>query len=60
TTAYGKYFFCCIKTTHPVTSQSKHAKLLELKFELLSHPPYSPDLAPSDYWLFADLKKMLA
>ena len=22
-------------------------------------PPYSPDLAPSDYWLFADLKRML-
>ena len=34
-------------------------KLNELSFELLSHPPYSPDLAPSDYWLFADLKKML-
>ena len=32
----------------------------ELNFELLPHPPYSPDLAPSDYWLFADLKKMLA
>ncbi|EFN85370.1 hypothetical protein EAI_14585, partial [Harpegnathos saltator] len=27
-----------------------------LNFELLPHPPYSPDLAPSDYWLFADLK----
>ena len=23
------------------------------------HPPYSPDLAPSNYWLFADLKRML-
>ncbi|GJQ76651.1 hypothetical protein Trydic_g15510 [Trypoxylus dichotomus] len=33
------------------------AKLHELNFELLPHPPYSPDLAPSDYWLFADLKK---
>jgi len=30
-----------------------------LNFELLSHPPYSPDLAPSDYWLFEDLNKML-
>lgn len=28
-------------------------------FELLSHPPYSPDLAPSDYFLFPDLKKHL-
>ena len=36
------------------------AKLHELHFELLPHPPYSPDLAPSDYWLFADLKKKLA
>ena len=34
------------------------AKLHELHFELLPHPPYSPDLAPSDYWLFADLKRM--
>ena len=36
------------------------AKFPELHFELLPHPPYSPDLAPSDYCLFADLKKMLA
>ncbi|QQP41991.1 Putative DD34D transposase [Caligus rogercresseyi] len=35
------------------------AKLIELGFELLPHPPYSPDLAPSDYWLFAELKKVL-
>ena len=33
------------------------AKLNELSFELLPHPLYSPDLAPSDYYLFADLKK---
>ena len=40
-------------------SMATKAKLHELNFELLSHPPYSPDLAPSDYWLFADLKRML-
>ena len=34
------------------------AKLHELYFELLPHPPYSPDLTPSNYWLFADLKRM--
>ena len=34
-------------------------KLHELHFELLLHPPNSPDLAASDYWLFADLKRML-
>ena len=35
------------------------AKLHGLHFELLPYPPYSPDLAPSDYWLFADFKEML-
>ena len=34
-------------------------KLNELRFELLPHPPYSPDLATSDYWLFADIKKLI-
>ena len=36
------------------------AKLYELGFEPLPHPPYSPDLAPSDNWPFAQLKKLLA
>ena len=35
------------------------AKLHEWHLEFFLHPPYSPDLAPSDYWLFADLKRML-
>ncbi|KOC61938.1 Histone-lysine N-methyltransferase SETMAR [Habropoda laboriosa] len=35
------------------------AKINELKFELLLHAPYSPDLAPSDYFLFPNLKKWL-
>ena len=35
------------------------AKLHEVCFKLLPHPAYSPDLAPSNYWLFADLKRML-
>ncbi|EYC13934.1 hypothetical protein Y032_0042g609 [Ancylostoma ceylanicum] len=28
-------------------------------FGLLNHPPYSPDLAPSDYLLFGNLKQHL-
>jgi len=28
------------------------AKLVELRYELLSRPPYSPDLAPCDFYLF--------
>jgi histone-lysine N-methyltransferase SETMAR len=30
-----------------------------LKFEVLSHPPYSPDLAPTDFHFFPHLKKDL-
>ena len=26
-------------------------------YELIPHPPYSPDLAPSDFFLFQNLKK---
>ncbi|GFV72699.1 mariner Mos1 transposase [Trichonephila clavipes] len=41
-------------------SMKSMAKLHELSFELLPHPTYSPDLAPSDFFLFSDLKRMLA
>ena len=34
-------------------------KLAYLGFQCLGHPPYSPDLAPSDYHLFPALKKQL-
>jgi hypothetical protein len=30
-----------------------------LGFQWLDHPPYSPDLAPSDYHLFPGLKKTI-
>lgn len=35
------------------------AKLHELRYELLPHAPYSPDLAPCDFYLFPNLKKWL-
>jgi len=34
-------------------------KLAYLGFQCLNYPPYSPDLAPSDYHLFPGLKKQL-
>jgi histone-lysine N-methyltransferase SETMAR len=34
-------------------------KLAYLDFLCLDHPPYSPDLDPSDYHLFSGLKKQL-
>jgi len=34
-------------------------KVAYLGFQCLDHPPYFPDLAPSDYHLFPGLKKQL-
>jgi len=35
------------------------AEIAECGYELLPHPPYSPDLAPSDFYLFPLLKEHL-
>lgn len=35
------------------------AKLHQLGYELVDHPPYSPDLAASDFFLFPNLKNWL-
>jgi histone-lysine N-methyltransferase SETMAR len=35
-------------------------KLRDLHYELLEHPPYSPDLAPSDFCFFPKFKLFLA
>jgi len=35
------------------------AILCALKFEVLKHPPYSPDLGPSDFHLFGPTKEHL-
>jgi histone-lysine N-methyltransferase SETMAR len=42
------------------TSSVAMATIQECGFELLPHPPYSPDLAPSDYHLFPELKSKLS
>ena len=39
----------------PHIAKSTNTKLLELGWIVLSHPPYSPDLAPTDYHLFRSL-----
>jgi histone-lysine N-methyltransferase SETMAR len=49
-----------IRTMHPPTKVAMGmGKLRDLHFELLEHPPYSPDLAPSDFCLFPKLKLFL-
>jgi hypothetical protein len=35
-------------------------KLRDLHYELLEYPPYCPDLAPSDFYLFPKLNLFLA
>jgi histone-lysine N-methyltransferase SETMAR len=35
-------------------------KLRDLQYELLEHPHYSPDLAPSEFYLFPKFKIFLA
>ena len=40
-------------------SRVAQAAIRECKFEQLIHPPYSPDLAQSDYYLFRNLKSHL-
>ena len=41
----------------PDTSALAMGKLHELKYKLIEHPPHSPELAPSDYYLFRNLKQ---
>ena len=43
----------------PHTASLTKDKLKELDWEVLPHPPYSPDLAPSDYYLFRSLHNFL-
>jgi hypothetical protein len=53
------------KQTRPWVARSQLVKkftsetLQQLKFKVLDHPAYSPDLAPSDFHLFGPLKETL-
>lgn len=40
-------------------AQTTKEILREFRWEFLPHPPYSPDLAPSDFFLFPKLKEHL-
>jgi histone-lysine N-methyltransferase SETMAR len=41
----------------PHTFRATQERIQELQWKRLEHPPYSPDLAPSDFHLFSPLKK---
>ena len=47
--------FCCNRTKRE--SQVAMDAVEQNGYELIPHPAYSPDLAPSDFFLFPNLKK---
>jgi len=40
----------------PHTAARTNASIKLFNWEIFNHPPYSPDLAPSDYHLFTKMK----
>lgn len=44
----------------PHTTQDVITYLKEEKVSIIRHPPYSPDLAPCDFWLFDRIKSSLS
>lgn len=44
----------------PHTARRTNELLAKFKWDVFDHPPYSPDLAPSDFHLFPNMKRWLA
>jgi hypothetical protein len=51
-------WFCCT-ITHAHILPLAHVRYLPTAWDIFFHPPYSPDLAPSDFHLFTHLKQFL-
>ncbi|KAG5314892.1 SETMR methyltransferase, partial [Pseudoatta argentina] len=49
-----------LHNARPHVTASTTALLNQFSWDVLTHPPYSPNLAPSDYHLFTKLKESLA
>jgi transposase len=43
----------------PHTNAATSAAIQNVRFEVVPHRPYRPDLVSPDFWLFAALKKYL-
>jgi len=44
----------------PHTATATVSTIEDLRFECIPHPPYSPDLTPSDFYIFSPLKDALS
>ena len=55
----GKQFVLHQDNARPHTSRETGTFMERQGIRRLEHPPYSPDLAPADFFLFPKLKKML-
>jgi len=47
------------ENARPHNTRSTIATIQDLSFECLPHPPYSPDLSPSDFHVFGPLKEAM-
>jgi histone-lysine N-methyltransferase SETMAR len=56
---WAKKVFLMHDNAHPHSSKRARAQLDVLGYTVLPHPPYTPDLAPSDYALFDKMKEPL-
>ena len=54
-----KQLFLLQDNAHPHIAAVALAALAEIDGTALKHPPYSPDLAPCDFWAFPTLKRQL-
>ncbi len=52
-------YFLHMDNASPHTSRDTRLHLLFRGVCTITHPPYSPDLAPSDFWLYPRLKRGL-
>ncbi len=52
-------YYLHMDNASPHTSRDTRLHLLFTGTRVLEHPPYSPDLAPSDFWLYPRMKKGL-
>jgi histone-lysine N-methyltransferase SETMAR len=55
----GKKWFLLQDNARPHTAKVAMDALIEIGGTPLEHPPYSPDLAPCDFWAFPSMKREL-